>query len=208
MPNHRLRRLVRGQGGSTLIELLVAMPLAVLLLGLVTEGLGAAGLSQRDVERRTAALTQAQLGLERMTRELRQAEWLYFRSSSVVDIDALVRPGPTAHSGHRLVRYDCSGIACVRSEGPPVAYPPPPGPVFTTSSVVVGAPAGDATTRYGMVVGHDVFQPTRVDATGRNVPELVDPDAVEVHLRIRVKYRTAPVELVDGVSLRNRSTFR
>src|SRR4051794_9666207 len=112
MPDHRLRRLVQGQGGSTLIEMLVAMPLAVLLMGVVIQGLGTASIRQQDVERRTEAAQQAQTGLERMTRELRSAGWVYFSSSSVIDMDALVRPSSTGTSAHRHVRYDCSGGTC------------------------------------------------------------------------------------------------
>jgi type II secretory pathway pseudopilin PulG len=208
MPDLRLRRLIQGQGGSTLIELLVAMPIAVALVGMVVQGLGVAGRSERDLERRTTALTQAQIGLERMTRDLRQAKWVYFRNSSVVDLDAMVRPGPTARSASRLVRYDCSGVTCTRSEGPAVAYPPPALPVFTGSRVVVGAAPGDRFTRYGRVVGHDVFSPTRVDATGRPSPDFSDPDSLSIRLRVQVRGRQAPVELRDGVTLRNRSGFR
>jgi type II secretory pathway pseudopilin PulG len=208
MPYRRVWRMIQGQGGSTLIELLVAMPIAVMLLGLVVQGMGVAGLSQRDVERRTTALTQAQIGLERMTRELRQAQWLYFRSSSVVDLDSLVRAGATTHGAHRLVRYDCSGAACVRSEGPPVNYPPPASPAFTSGRVVVGAPSGDSSTRYGRVIGHDIFHPTRLDDAGAKADDFVDPDTLQVRLRLHIEGRSAPVELLDGVSLRNRSTFR
>src|SRR5215210_4614037 len=105
MPYLRLRRLVQGQGGSTLIELLVAMPIAIVLLGLVVQSLGTAGRDQQDIERRTEALTNGNLGLERMTRELPQADWVYFRSSSVVDLSGPVRATPTSTSVKRLVRY-------------------------------------------------------------------------------------------------------
>src|SRR3954451_11519440 len=114
MPYHRLRRLIQGQGGSTLLELLVAMPIAVMLVGLSVQALGIAGTSQQDIERRTEAVTQAQIGLERMTRELRSARWVYVRNSSVVDIDAMVRRNASSQSVERLVRYDCSDVDCVR----------------------------------------------------------------------------------------------
>src|SRR3954454_3208193 len=132
MPYHRLRRLIQGQGGSTLIELLVAMPIAILLLAVVVQDLGVAGRKQRDMERRTVALSQGQIGLERMTRELRQANWVYVRSSSTIDVDVMVRSGPTATSVHKLVRYDCSGVGCIRYEGIATAYPPPATPSFAT----------------------------------------------------------------------------
>src|SRR4051812_6298695 len=104
MPDHRPRRLIQGQGGSTLIELLVAMPFAVLLMGVVFQCLVTTFHRQGEIERRTETVEQAQTGLERMTRELRQAGWLYFSSSSVVDLDALVRTGSAGASVHRHVR--------------------------------------------------------------------------------------------------------
>src|SRR6266536_1801659 len=209
MPFQRLWRVIQGQGGSALIELLVAMPIAVLLVGIVVQSLGVSGKRQSDVERRTEALSQGQIGLERMTRELRQAEWVFFQSSSVVDMDALVRPNPTAHGVQRHVRYDCSGTSCIRLEGPAVSFPPSAASTFDSSIVIVGAPPGDTQTRYGTIVGHNVFEPARVDSTtGATVPDFMDPDIVLVRLQLAVQGRRQPIEIRDGVSLRNRSTFQ
>lgn len=200
--------MIRGQGGSTLIELLVAMPIAIVLLGLVVQALGNAGISQQDIERRSEALTQGQLKLESMTREIRAADWVYFRSSSVVDIDARVRATATSSSVHRLVRYDCSGEVCTRSEGAPTSFPPPAAPAFASTRVVLGDPAADVRGRGGQITGHDIFAPTRLDsATGKATPDFVTPDFVFVRLQLAVKRRKAPIVLEDGVSLRNRSTF-
>jgi type II secretory pathway pseudopilin PulG len=215
MPSARLRRLVQGQGGSTLIELLVAMPIAIVLLGLVVQSLGTAGRDQQDIERRTDALTNGQIGLERMTRELRQATWLYFRSSSVVDINVKVRATPTSTAADRLVRFDCSGDTCERSEGPPVIYPPPASPTFAKTATLIGEPGATLYNRGGQLVGHDVFRPRSVDpATGASTTDFADPDFVLIRLQLSVKTRHAtsgdadhPLTLEDGVSLRNRSTF-
>jgi type II secretory pathway pseudopilin PulG len=200
--------MVQGQGGSSLIELLVAMPIAVVLLGLIVSALGQAGLDQQDVERRTEALNGAQLGLEEMTRELRQATWVYFRSSSVVDLNVRVRPTPSAEGTFRLVRWDCSGDTCVRSEGAPTPYPPPSAPAFATARDAIGE-APSVGERQGQVIGHDVFTPTEVNPdTGVVSTNFVTPDAVQVRLRIAVKrHEDGVVELNDGVSLRNRTTF-
>src|SRR5688572_25187910 len=143
MPHLSRLRLIRGQGGSTLIELLVAMPVAVALLGLVTQAFVTGSKDQRRLERRTAALHQANTGLERMTRELRQANWVYFTSSQIVDAEAMVRPSPTSEAVQRHVRYDCSSGACWRYEGPAVPFPPTPAAVWNTSTVVVGQRPGD-----------------------------------------------------------------
>jgi Tfp pilus assembly protein PilW len=203
--------LVRGEEGSTLIELVVAMPIAVVLIGVIVATLGSAGRSQQDVERRSEALSQGQIGLERMTRELRQAQWVLFRSSSVVDLQVPVRAAGATTSTSRLVRYDCSGAACVRSEGPATAYPPPAAPAFTSAAIVVGAAEGDPASRAGRVAGQDVFFPQRVDAEGNAVSDYLDPTLLEIKLRLDVSGRSGPIRrilLVDGVALRNRSTFR
>lgn len=200
--------MIQGQGGSTLIELLVAMPIALVLLGLVVQALGNAGRQQRDIERRTATLTSAQLGLERMTRELRQAQWVYFRSSSRIDLLVNVRAAPTAAGAPKLVRYDCSGDTCDRSEGGPTSFPPPAAPVFTKTATVLGTLAPEVGGVNGQVTGHDVFFPSRVDArTGALTSDFANPDYLLIRLRLIAKDRGEYVELSDGVSLRNRTTF-
>jgi type II secretory pathway pseudopilin PulG len=216
MPYPRLRRMVQGQGGSTLIELLVAMPIAMVLLAAVIQSLGTAGRDQQDIERRTEALTNGQIGLERMTREFRQATWLYFRSSSVVDLNVRVRAAASSHGVYRLVRYDCSGDTCQRSEGAPVAYPPPSTPSFSTTSTAIGDPSGTVGNLNGQVVSHDIFFPSHIDpATGVDSPNFLKPDFVRVRLQIAFADRPQstrrsvdkPIVLEDGVSLRNATTF-
>lgn len=209
MPFLRLRRSIQGQGGSSLIELLVAMPIAVFLLGMVVQALGEAGTKQQTIEHRTEALSAGQESLERMTREIRQAGWVYFRSSSVVDLDSSVRPAPTASSVKKLVRYDCSADVCTRSEGPATAYPPPSSPAFVKSQVVLGDPASDPRGRYGQIQGQDVFRPFRVNATtGAAETDYFDPDYLQVRLQLDIKdRRSVPLVLEDGVTLRNRSNF-
>ncbi|MEJ7893111.1 MAG: hypothetical protein WKF94_10765 [Solirubrobacteraceae bacterium] len=184
------------------------MPIAVMLLGLVVQALGNAGLHQQDIERRTEALTNGQLGLERMTREIRQAEWLYFRSSSVVDIEVGVRPSATASATPRLVRWNCSTDVCERSEGNPTTYPPPTAPVFVKTSTEIGSPSADTGARYGLITGHDVFQPTSIDPqTGAASVNFLDPDFLIVRLRLETEGRGENLALEDGVSLRNETTF-
>jgi Tfp pilus assembly protein PilW len=208
MPDHRPRRLIQGQGGSTLIELLVAMPFAVLLLGIVIQALATTYKRQGEIERRTQTVQQAQIGLERMTRELRQADWVYFSSSSVVDLDAEVRTAVGGSAVHRHVRYDCSGTDCVRYEGPAVAFPPAANSTFDFSRVVIGPEPGDTLSQFGTVAGHDVFFPQRVlSPSGQTVADFVDPDVLLVRLQLHVSGNKGTVQVQDGVSLRNRSDF-
>ncbi len=212
MTSSRQRWLIHGQRGSTLIELLVAMPIAVVLLGLVVQSLGQAGHDQQDIERRTELLTDAQLGLERMTRELRQATWVRFQSSSVVDINVRVRASSSSDGVYKLVRFDCSGEVCLRQEGPPAAYPPPASPSFTKSTIAIGAPAEDNGLRRGQIVGHNIFRPTRLDpATGATTVDYLQPDFLMIRLRLQIeRLRGGEPRLVtieDGISLRNRTGF-
>ena len=196
--------MIQGQGGSTLIELLVAMPIAIVLLGLVVQSLGRASTDQRDIERRSQALSNGQIALDRMTSEIRGADWVYFRSSSIVDMDTHVRATPTSHSVLRLVRYDCSGEVCIRSEGPATTYPPPAAPSFAASRIVIGSASTDLGGLGGQITAHDIFRPTRVDpATGASTVDFLNPDYLTVRLSLKVKSRPDPTVLEDGVSLRN-----
>lgn len=208
MPDLSRLRLIRGQGGSTLIELLVAMPLAVGLLALVTQVFVSGSADQRRLERRTAALNQANTGLERMTRELRQANWVYFTSSQIVDAEAMVRASATTDSVVRHVRYDCSTGRCTRYEGPPVPFPPTLAAGWETTTVVIGQQAGDQASFLGKVLPHDVFVPKRVDPiTGDTTVDYLDPDLLHIALRVSVKGLDQPIEIADGVSLRNSTKF-
>jgi type II secretory pathway pseudopilin PulG len=206
--------MVQGQGGLTVVELLIALSISIVLLGMVVTALYRSSLDQQDIERRSEALNQGQLGLERMTRELRQATWVYFRSSAVVDLNVRVRATPTADGVERLVRWDCSGNVCKRFEGNAVVYPPPSTPQFASVQEVIGEePTVDGEVnvgeRQGQVIGRDVFAPTHVNPeTGAITPSFTKPDFVHIRLLIAVKnHEDGVVELNDGVSLRNATTF-
>ena len=184
------------------------MPIAMLLLGLVIQGLGKSSLEQQDIERRTEALNNAQIGLERMTREIRQADWVYFRSSAHFDMLVPVRATATSSATMRLVRYDCTGETCVRKEGAASGYPPPAAPAFTESQTVIGSPSAETGIRYGLIVGHDVFFPRRTDPlTGASLNDFLNPDFLFIRLRLRVEGRGETIVLEDGISLRNRSSY-
>lgn len=200
-----VRRLVQGQGGSSLIELLVAMPLAILVLGTVFQGFAVGSKDQQRVEARSEAVIQAQRGLERMTRALRQANWVYFRSSHVVDVDTMVRAAPTTPAVRRLVRIDCSTRVCMRYEGPATSFPPPAAPAFDSAALLVGTDPHKRSQRGGRLENFDIFSPKRLDeVTGALIAEYLEPELVNIRLRLRPSAEQEPFELLDGVSLRNR----
>lgn len=208
MPHLSRLRLIRGQGGSTLVELLVAIPMAVSLLGLVTQVFVAGSADQRRLERRTAALRHVNQGLERVTRELRQANWIYFTSSQVVDAEAMVRVSPASRAVKRHVRVDCSTGACWRYEGPPVPFPPPAAAAFEKAHVVIGTRAGEDASMTGRVIGHSIFVPKRVDpTTGATSVDYLNPELLHIGIKVAVEGLDKPLEIADGVSLRNATKF-
>ena len=190
---------MRSQRGFTLIELLLAMAMSLVAAGAGLAMLGLVG--QRNLENRRHAerVSSSQIALERMTRELRQANWIRFRSSAVIDADVPVRPGPAAAATRRLVRYDCSqGTSCTRFEGDPTTYPPPPAPVFGSSRPALT----------DLQPGSVVFVPQAVDpATGEVRTAYVNPTTLSVTARIAVPGWERPVRLDDTVTLRNATSF-
>ena len=215
----RRRRAVSGQEGSTLIELLVTMPFAVLMGIIAMNMFGEAAQSQRDIETRSHGVMEAEVGLERMTRELRQATWVFVRSSLVIDMDTFVRASGSNAAVHRLVRYDCStrsvratgsvtvdeGGRCLRYEGPPVAWPPPAtAPVTLTGTLI---------ERFD---GTDVFTAHRVDpATGQTVAASLNappgdanaPSLLTIRIRMNAGEDRRTAEIRDGVTLRNATGY-
>src|SRR4029450_4557206 len=87
-----LRRFLRGERGVGLVELLVVIPMmAVVLLGIYAlYNVGAK--SQRENGNRISTMLRAQNGLERMTREMRQAVTFTPVSSQILDAVTYVRP--------------------------------------------------------------------------------------------------------------------
>jgi hypothetical protein len=135
--------------------------------------------SQRQNSARVAALVRQQNGLERMTREMRQAVSFTPVSSQVLDAETYVRPLSGAASVERHVRYDCGGGSCVRSEGDPG------GATFTSSETVISN-----------IQNADVFF---------FEPDNVSPRYVQVKLEVWVEQAKRPITLQGGFGLRNQA---
>jgi prepilin-type N-terminal cleavage/methylation domain-containing protein len=180
-----LQRLRSEQSGFSLIELLVVMPLALLIMFVALSASDTAGRSQSASTERAQAITQAQVGLERMVREIRQAASFKLLTSQVVEVETFVRsPDGTQAGGYagglRLVRYDCTQKECRRYEGPR------------------GGPLGATATRlFTDVINADVFSPQ---------PNFLNPTSLGVKVEIAVQGQTRPITVTDGVDLRNYST--
>lgn len=176
-----LSRARLDQGGFTLVELLVAMPLVLLLLFSLLNFMDLSAKSQIRTTDRAQAVTQAKVGLDRMAREIREAASFKLLTSQIVEIVTPVRPasGESSYTGNLvLVRYDCTGGRCTRFQGPK------------------GGPlSSQGTPLFTDVRNVDVFNPT---------PNFVDPTFIAIALRISVRGFTNTINLMDGVNLRNR----
>src|SRR5687768_18613620 len=98
-----LPRRLRSERGVGLIELLTVLPmLAVVLLGIYAlYNVGAK--SQQDTNNRVRGLIQQQNGLERISREMRQATSITPVSSQILDGVTWVRPAAGTASVPRRV---------------------------------------------------------------------------------------------------------
>jgi Tfp pilus assembly protein PilE len=174
---HTFRGSIRSERGLGLVELLVVVPmLAVVLMGIyVLYNVGAN--SQRHNSQRVAALLRQQNGLERMTREMRQAISFTPASSQILDGETFVRPPGGGASVEKHVRYECASGSCTRYEG--VAG----GTSFDTSEVVISD-----------LQNVDVFF---------FEPDNVNPTYVTAKLEVKVKGADNPITLQGGFGLRN-----
>jgi hypothetical protein len=178
LPKSLRSRLAR-EGGVSLVELLVVIPMMVIvLLGIYAlYNVGVHGQQQND--RRVTTLLREQNGLERMTREMRQAVSFTPVSSQVLDAVTYVRPSSGAASVQRRVRYECLDGACKRWEGPPG------GALDTGPETVIAN-----------LQNPDVFFFS---------PDSVNPTFVSVKLEVSVQGATNPISLDGGFALRNQA---
>ena len=176
----RMPRRLRSERGVGLIELLTVLPmLAVVLLGIYAlYNVGAKG--QKDTDTRVRSLIQQQNGLERISREMRQATSITPVSSQIIDGTTWVRPSGGGASALRRVRYDCTTGTCNRYEGP-VGGSLSTGPVPVITSVI----------------NPDVFELS---------PDTIDPTYVVTRVEVHVAGATNPITLDGGFALRNLQT--
>ncbi len=115
MARSLLTRLLREEDGFTLTEQLVVAAGMIVILAAIL-GLNDVAIKQSPQDReRTHAIREAQVGLDKMTRELRTAHAITITDFKAVA--SIYRSGTTI-----TVTYDCSGAAvaglrkCVRSQ--------------------------------------------------------------------------------------------
>jgi len=176
-----LGRLRKEQSGFTLIEFMVAGALGIALLGVALGFYVIAINGQTRAGARAEAVGQQQIGLERITRDLRQASRFYsIPTATTVEFDTYVRAGDGTAARLRRVRYVCnsSTAVCSRAEGAVN------GVVGTAVPVITG------------VRNDNAFSPNNTT---------IKPTFMSVTVDVEAKARgnTRPVTLTDGVQLRN-----
>ena len=172
-----MKSRLRSERGVGMVELLTVLPmLAIVLLGIYSlSDVGAK--SQRRAHARTAGLERAQNGMERLTREMRQATDFTPVSSQILDATTYVRPTDGSASVQRRVRYVCSSGSCRRWEGPAG------GPLDTGPETLITG-----------LQNPDVFFFS---------PDSVNPTFVSMKVEIGITGATNPIVLDGGFELRN-----
>jgi hypothetical protein len=167
--------LRRSESGFQLIELVFAAALLAVALGAVLALLDVTANHAPKHTERGQAIREAETGVERMTREIRQASTVTLNSSRSIDLRTWVRVGGGA-AIERSVRFDCSSDKCRRYEGP-----------------VSGALSGGEILVSG-VSNSDIFTPT---------PSTGSPTYLGVKLALNIERNDKPYYVYDGAEMRN-----
>ena len=186
----QLRLRLRDQAGFTLIEMLVAMGIA-LIVGAAALALldSASPLASKEIQR-GAVVGEGRAGLESIVRTIRNADTVNATSSYTIDINV-----PTS-AGKRRVLLDCTSFAAGSTYRQCVQYTAAVGQEITTAGRVVVARIVNGT---GSSSAEPVFSYS---------PDRVRPTVVRMKLIIPSSDGTSPgyshrVVLSDAAYLRN-----
>jgi len=175
-------RLRAGDGGHTLVELLIA---SAIFLALLSAGLAILPMvlrSEPRISERAAHIQQGRSLIERLTRELRQGSGVESATSTGLEFLTYVRRtecGNTTVSDSAIqcrVTYSCDGATCTRTERNP-----------------------DGTGTAGPVQLVDGLQVAAFDY----LPSPSTPEYVTVRLAYPAEGGDDSITLEDGVNLRN-----
>lgn len=175
--------LRREERGLTLVELMVAAAVGLVVVGgALTMFIGAIHSEPRTASK-TAAIQQARVTVDRITRELRQGIETPTRSPNQLAIVTYVKAATCGGAAASIaipceVTYTCSAGKCTRLVAPPNGIPPGP-PVQVASGLA----------------SNDVF--TYLPAGS--------PEPTYVGVSLSFTSESQPVTLTDGVALRNPS---
>jgi hypothetical protein len=185
-----LRRIVRDEGGLTLVEVLVVCIVGIVVIGVPLTLATQAWRGQSEASSRGAATNRVEIGMARLMQDLRAA----VHTSTVTATGAtLTVPVRSAAGGSvpttQQVVWDCTaGTSCTRSVAGGTAYPMIPNLVTAT------------------------FAPT--SAAGATSAPQTDPTYVQVTISVRdtnengdrsatLSRMTNAITISDGTALRN-----
>lgn len=201
----------RGEDGISLVELIVVMALLLVVGGIFVSGLVGGFRASGLVEARRDAMSELQIGVQRMTRDVRAAA-----PAQLVTVGAnpsihvrVFKPGTCARVTYRIEGDELAQYAQPLTPAPEEGVPP--NPIACASPAPVDPPSGTATRR---VLLQDLAPGTGFayrraggalmdfTLTGASRPLESDIHTVEVTLRRTVR-GSGIVELDTTVLLRN-----
>jgi type II secretory pathway component PulJ len=175
--------------GITLVELLVAMSILILVLGVIAQLFIVMLRAEPRITGRSADIQQARVWAERLTRELRQTSEVLVSDPAQIAVVTYVRttqcgsagttPPATQDAIQCRVTYSCASGTCSRSE--------------TDTAQMATAKTEELV--HGISNSTSVFTYT---------PTIGEPEYVGVRLEYPAGEGEDSVTLQDGVDLRNR----
>jgi type II secretory pathway pseudopilin PulG len=178
-------RAIRGDGGYTLVELLVASAMGVVVMGAAVSLLISGVRDQPRISGQSQNITTARFVLERMTHELRNGVSVKKATASEVSFEGYVRHSTCGGSGVLTseapaikceITYTCTTTSCSRSESSPGTFGGTPQKIFS------GINSSEVFT----------YAPSAAEAT-----------YVKATLRLPNPSGTGALTVSDGASLRN-----
>lgn len=187
-------RNLLAEDGSTLIELLVAAVMMISVMGALMGLNRVAFKEQARVEGGVRGLMGQKNGLERMTRELRQANLICtvsptcapFTNASTIEFERCSSGGASGCT-KSWVRYNCSGA-------PAQTVPP-----NLTSRACLRSEAASP----GLLGQNQRAVVRNVSTTQGGVFSLIGTNYVTISLKVVAKGQKNPISLEDGVRTRN-----
>jgi len=175
----------RGDGGFTLVELLVAASMGVVVMGAVASLMISAVRDQPKISKEAQNITTARWVLARLTHEIRNGVAVKEATASKVSFEGYVRHKTCGGSGVLAktspaikcrITYECTTTACSRKESAPATAGGTPKPVFSG------------------INSNQVFS---------YAPSTIEPTYVKVTLRLPNPSGTGALTVSSGASLRN-----
>lgn len=174
------RRRIAEEDGVSLVELLTAMAVSAVVLAFVTATVVNALRSQQQQRAQVAALGEAKIAFERLSRELRVADPLRLAEPDRIRLDSDAGGGPA-----RTLTYERVGDRLLATD----------------------AATGQATALVGaLATGEPLFRYHLFDGSTAAGGAALDPRSVEsatVRLRVQPEGATRPIDLENRVLLRN-----